>query len=215
MNDSLRLLVVSVLLAGAALFLKVRHQDEIVPARDSFISFPHQLGAWVGSDENIPPDVLQVLGPGDFLTRDYRDTSGDGDRVDLFVAYFSSQRAGGTLHSPKNCLPGAGWVPVQSSKTMIALPGREPFLVNRYVIAKGSQRGLALYWYWAHGRAVASEYWAKFYLVEDSIRLNRSDSSLIRVTTELRQNEGAARAQERLVSLLKVAFPVMDAYVPR
>jgi len=130
------------------------------------------------------------------------------------VAYFPSQRAGDTLHSPQNCLPGAGWLPVDSSRIEIALPGRESFLVNRFVIAKGAQRGLALYWYWAHGRAVASEYWAKFYLVEDAIRLNRSDGSLIRVTTELRRHESAADAQRRLVSLLEVVFPTIEAYIP-
>jgi EpsI family protein len=133
----------------------------------------------------------------------------------LFVAYFPSQRTGDTLHSPKNCLPGAGWQPLKSSKIKIALPGGEPFLVNRYLIAKGAHRGLALDWYWAHGRAVTSEYWAKFYLVEDAIRLNRSDGSLIRVATELGQHESTADAQRRLLSLLNVVFPGIETYIPR
>jgi EpsI family protein len=103
---------------------------------------------------------------------------------------------------------------VDSSRIKIDLPGHEPFLVNRFVIAKGAQRGLALYWYWAHGRAVASEYWAKFYLVKDSVRLRRSDGSLIRVTTELKPHESTADAQGRLLSLLKVVFPAIEAYMP-
>jgi EpsI family protein len=213
--SNLRFIAAAILLAGTALFLQARNRDEVVPPRENFASFPHRFGTWVGRDVNIEPDVLQTLGPGDFLTREYRDIAVDDASVDLFVAYFPSQRTGDTLHSPKNCLPGAGWQPLKSSKIKIALPGREPFLVNRYLIAKGAQRGLALYWYWAHGRAVTSEYWAKFYLVEDSIRLNRSDGSMIRVATELEQHETAADAQRRLLSLLNAVFPAIETYIPR
>lgn len=211
---SYRFALATILLAGTALFLHARNRAEIMPPHENFASFPRRLGTWVGNDVSIAPDILEVLGPGDFLTRVYQDASADDTGVDLFVAYFPSQRTGDTLHSPQNCLPGAGWLPIESSRITIALPGHEPFLVNRFVIAKGPQRGIALYWYWAHGRAVASEYWAKVYLVEDSIRLRRSDGSLIRVTTELKRHEGAAEAQERLLSLLRVVFPAIEAYIP-
>ena len=215
MTANFRFLTTCLLLAGVALFLRARHGDELMPPRQQFASFPYRLGAWVGSDVNVDPDMLQVLGQGDFLTRDYRIPSDDDPGIDLFVAYFPTQRAGDTIHSPKNCLPSAGWMPVDSSRIEIDLPGMRPFLANRYVIAKGSQRGLVLYWYLAHGRAIASDYLAKFYLVRDSIRLNRSDGSLIRISTELGQDETVANAQRRLLSLLTVVYPVMDTYVPR
>jgi EpsI family protein len=211
-----RFVAATLLLAATAVLLNVRNRAEVVPARETFASFPQHLGSWVGKDANLAPDVLQSLGPGDFLDRDYRDTAArDEGSVNLFIAFFGSQRAGDTLHSPKNCLPGSGWVPVQSSRIEITLAGREPFLVNRYLIAKGSERGLALYWYSAHGRAIASEYWAKFYLVKDSISLNRSDGSLIRVTTQLGQHEDPAAAQRRLLSLLNAVFPKLETYTPR
>ena len=215
MTANFRFLTTCLLLAGVALFLRARRGDEFMPPRQQFTSFPYRLGAWVGSDVNVDPDMLQVLGQGDFLTRDYHIPSGDDPGIDLFVAYFPTQRAGDTIHSPKNCLPSAGWMPVDSSRIEIDLPRMRPFLANRYVIAKGSQRGLVLYWYLAHGRAIASDYLAKFYLVRDSIRLNRSDGSLIRISTELGQDETVANAQRRLLSLLTVVYPVMDTYVPR
>ena len=74
---------------------------------------------------------------------------------------------------------------------------------------------LVLYWYWAHNRAVASEYSAKFYLVTDSIRMHRSDGSLIRVTTGMGRNESIDSAQQRLLSFAKEIVPLMDRYVPR
>src|SRR5262249_30001842 len=151
-------------------------------------------------------DQLEVLGPGDFLLRIYRSRSVT-EPVDLFLAYFPSQRAGDTIHSPKNCLPGAGWSPLESSRISVSLQGRAGFPANRYVIGRGADRQLVLYWYWAHDRAVASEYWAKFYLVADSIRLNRSDGSLVRLTTPIERDESDDAAQQRLLSFAEEAIP--------
>lgn len=203
------------LLAATALFLHARSRNEFLPAREPMASFPWQLGDWTGSNVEIPTDVRSVLGPGDFLLRVYRDSALTQPPVDLFFAYFPSQRAGDTIHSPKNCLPGAGWSPVESGRITISFPGHAPFPANRYVIAKGTDRELVIYWYWAHNRGLASEYWAKFYLVADSIRLNRSDGSLIRVTTPLARGEDIGGAQQRLLSFAANVVPVLNQYVPQ
>jgi EpsI family protein len=215
LSANLRFALVAILLVGVTLFLRFWSHNELIPTRENFSSLPHQLGEWAGVDSNIQQDVLALLGPGDFLLRSYQTSSAENPPVDLFLAYFPSQRTGDTIHSPKHCLPGSGWLPVESNQITLSLQTKTPFLVNRYVIAKGSQRALAVYWYWAHNRAVASEYWAKFYLIGDSIRLNRSDGSLIRVTTELKSGETAGDAEPRLVSLLNTLAPVLDQYIPR
>ena len=215
MRSHYRFAVVAILLAATALFLHARSRNEVLPARQPLADFPQQLGEWRGTDVPIQQEVLDVLGAGDFLLRVYQDSSRRQPYVDLFLAYFPSQRAGDTIHSPKHCLPGAGWQPVESGRVTLALPGRAPFIANRYVIAKGTDRQLVLYWYLAHDRAVASEYWAKFYLVTDSIRLNRSDGSLVRVTTPLRPGETTGAAQARLVSFAGEFSPRLDQYVPR
>jgi EpsI family protein len=214
-DANLRFGSVVVLLAGAALFLHSRDQSEVIPVREDFRSLPRQLGEWQGVDLSISQDVRDVLGPGDFLSRRYQTASAENPSVDLFLAYFSSQRAGDTIHSPKHCLPGAGWMPVDASRVTLSLPGETPFLVNRYVIAKGTQRAVAVYWYSEHSRTIASEYWAKLYLITDSIRLNRSDGSLIRVSTELTNAESPEDAQPRLVSVLTGLAPILDRYIPR
>ncbi|MBS1850712.1 MAG: EpsI family protein [Acidobacteria bacterium] len=213
MRPGLRFSLIAILLGATAIFLQARGRSEVFPPRQPLQAFPHQLQAWSGSDVFIPQEIRNVLGAGDFLLRIYRQD--DSPSVDLFVAYFPSQRAGDTIHSPKNCLPGAGWSPVDSSRTTLNFPGQPPLPVNRYIIAKGNERQLVLYWYWAHDRAVASEYWAKFYLIADSIRMNRSDGSLVRVTTRLAPDESAAEAEQRLVSFAGNVVPLLNAYVPR
>jgi EpsI family protein len=205
-----RFALAAFLLAGSALFIQF-HKD-VVPPHPPIV--PLQLGEWSGTDEPIASEIREQLGDGDFLLRTYRDNSSSSP-VNLFMAYFPTQRTGDTIHSPQNCLPGSGWFPLEASRIMLAVPGHPPFPVNRYYVAKGSDRALVLYWYWAHGRGVASEYRAKFYLVEDSIRLNRSDGALIRITTPVGSGETLVSAEKNLTAFGKQLVPLIDNYVPR
>ncbi len=206
------LLAVS-LLAVTAGFLHAR-ADEATPRREPLTAFPRLLGTRTGIDVTISKEVLEILGNGDFLLRLYPDTAGSPD-VDLFVAYFASQRAGDTLHSPKNCLPGAGWFPLQSQEREIRAPGVAPFFANEYLIAKDSDRKLVLYWYQAHNRSLANEYWAKFYLVADALRYNRSDGSLIRITTPVAPGEQLDSARQRLLDFTGQVAPQLGRYIPQ
>ena len=215
MASSLRFILAAALIASAAIFLQARGRNEVFPPRLPLQSFPTQLSAWTGTDIAIQKDVLEVLGPGDFLLRVYQNPAEKQPFVDLFIAYFPSQRTGDTIHSPKHCLPGSGWLPVESSRVTLSLPGHSPFPANRYVIAKADSRQLVLYWYWAHDRGVASEYWAKFYLVADSMRMNRSDGALVRITTPMYSGETAEAAQQRLLPFASDVAPLLDNYIPR
>jgi EpsI family protein len=212
--NGVRFALAVMLLGSTGWFLHSRN-DELIPRHKPLENFPLQLGDWVGRDLEIPKDVSQVLGAGDFLFRDYSNTSLPNSPVNLFIAYFPSQRIGDTIHSPKNCLPGAGWSPLASSRLTIPVPGEPPLVVNRYVVAKGGQQALVLYWYWAHGRAIASEYRAKYYLIEDSVRLNRSDGSLIRLVRDLKEHENAVVAEQEMVSLIGQVIPRLEPYIPR
>ena len=211
---SLRFLLAALLLAVTAGVLYARDAREVDIPREPFANFPHYVGTRNGTDYPMSQEVLDILGHGDFLLRNYPDSMGTPD-VDLFMAYFASQRAGDTLHSPKNCLPGAGWSPVSSKETQIQAPGLASFPVNEYVIAKGSDRKIVIYWYQAHNRVVASEYKAKFYLVADAMRYNRSDGSMIRTTTAVMPGERMDVARARLIQFAGQVAPLLDRYIPR
>jgi EpsI family protein len=215
MRAHARFVAAFVLLAGSALYLQARGRGEIIPQRPPLSSFPQQLGEWIGTDVGMEKNTLDVLGPGDFLLRVYRNDSRSVPPMDLFIAYFPTQRSGDTIHSPKNCLPGAGWNPIESARVPMSVAGHPPFVVNRYLIAKGTDRKLVLYWYLAHGRAVASEYWAKIYLVTDAIRMNRSDGSLVRLTTPVAANESPEVAMQRLMPFVREIVPLLNQYIPR
>lgn len=213
----IRFVVAAAFIAATAILLQARGRVEIIPARVPLSSFPAQLGPWEGEDFQLDRETLDVLGRGDFLVRGYRDQNPASilPYAELFIAYFPSQRAGDTIHSPKNCLPGAGWTPEFTDRVTLTLLGHEPFPANRYVIAKGGDRKLVLYWYWAHDRGIASEYWAKFYLVKDAIKMNRSDGALVRITTNMLPGEDAAAAQQRLQPFTADVIPLLNTYIPR
>ena len=84
------------------------------------------------------------------------------------------------------------------------------------MIQKGLDRQLVLYWYQSHGRTVASEYWSKFYLVRDAVRLNRTDAALVRVIVPIDPNadDGEMRAERQASDFVKSMFPLLPRYLP-
>jgi EpsI family protein len=209
----LRFLIVAALLAGTTVFLRARSAREDLPPRRPLSAFPLQVGTWTGQEMGIDPSIREILGPGEFLSRIY--AQGDRFYIDLFIAYFPSQRTGSSIHSPKNCLPGSGWSPLQSGHVQLQLPGGRSITVNRYLISKGMDRQLVLYWYQAHDRAIASEYWAKVHLVGDAIRMNRTDGALVRVTTPMAQGETLESAEQRVAGFAQDILPTLNDYIPR
>ena len=210
---TLRFVCAAMLLGLTAILLRGR--NEVLASHLPLQSFPQQLGVWSGVERPIDKESLEILGPGEFLLRDYSPQVDTEPEVNLYIAYFPSQRSGDTIHSPKNCLPGAGWLPVENERVTLSLPSHAPFPVNRYVVANGDSRALVLYWYWAHDRGVASEYWAKYYLVTDAIRMNRSDGALVRIIVSMNPGEASAAAQQRVMPFCSRVVALLDDYIPR
>jgi EpsI family protein len=208
-----RVAIVTLMLAGTVVFLQALDRHQSVLLRTTLASFPVALRSWAGTDIPIPDETLKHLGTGEFLQRTYRDSMSNGAYVDLYVAYVPDQRAM-FHHLPQVCLEGSGWSPVESGTTTLAFPGDAPFSANRYLIAKGDDRQLVLFWYSARGRRVASEDWMNVYLVFDSLRLNRSDNALIRMNTELQPGEKPEEAERRLLSFAGLVNPLLKNYIP-
>lgn len=214
-SGSLRFGIAAVLMLATALVLQARSRGELVPTPTTLSSLPSQIDGWKGVDETLDQETLDILGPGEFLVRDYENGSQPQPWINLYIAYFPSQKAGDTIHSPNHCLPGAGWVPTSREIIQITGPDGSSFPVNRYVVAKTGERQLVLYWFQAHGRAVASEYWAKYYLVSDSVSMNRSDGGLVRLMTPMLEGESPEAAQTRMMKLGSQFLPLLDSYIPR
>ena len=208
-----RLALSAVLITQALLFYAVSGMD-VVPAARPLKACQTQFGPWNMVREGVmEKETLDVLRADDTLTRLYTRPA-SGAAASLFVAYFKTQRTGQAPHSPKNCLPGAGWVPSASETIAIDIPGMaEPIQVNRYVVARGDEKSVVIYWYQTPRRVVADEFAAKFYLVADSIRYHRSDTALVRVVTPVLNSDEAA-ATRAAVDFVRNLFLPLRQYLP-
>jgi EpsI family protein len=186
LNSKAAFILTVVLLAQAALVYGYTRR-EIVPVHTPLATVPSTIGQWQQvSEHTIDKEIQDILKADDLLSRSYAGPSYPA-QISLFVAYFKSQRSGVTPHSPRNCMPGSGWTPVVSDIVHLNdIPGRTtPIEVNRYVVQRGEAKSLVMYWYQSRDRTVASEYTAKFYVVADAMRYNRTDTALVRVIVPL------------------------------
>jgi EpsI family protein len=186
------------------------HGEPIVAIRP-LSTFPKTVNGLVASDVPLPKDILQVLGVDDYLNRVYQ--APQRIPVSLYVGYYKSQRTGVTIHSPKNCLPGAGWEPVSSGYTQLKMPGGKLATVNLDVVEKGLDRLIVIYWYQSHGRVIGSEYKSKIYMVLDAIRTNRTDAALVRVTAPVSKGVDDPRRQAEMFAQQSLAL--LQGIIPR
>lgn len=186
MNAKIRIAVIVVMLLGANLAMIGYAHVRSVPTRQGLDAFPTQFDGWSSVDmPPLTPREKEVLKADDYLWRSYQK---NGVSVGLFIIYYQSQRSGDAVHSPKNCLPGAGWEAVTSGT--VPIQAEKTFWVNHYRVAKNGQQQDILYWYQANSRVFASEYAGKIYLVLDALMKNRTDGALIRVSVDRSGNDG-------------------------
>jgi EpsI family protein len=184
------LMLSALLLVQGLAFYGLSRRAETLPASKPLSEFPTVIGEWHMSRGGVvEPEERDVLRADDYLSRQYASSSGQS--ASLFVAYFRSQRAGQTPHSPKNCLPGSGWTWTEADTIRLEVPQlARPIEINRYVVSKGSdvskgsEHAVVLYWYQSHHRVVASEYRAALFTAWDALRYNRTDTELVRVVAQ-------------------------------
>jgi EpsI family protein len=217
---SARLWVVAILMSATAVLLHVRGDVDKVPASRPLSELPMTIGSRTAIDVPLDQEVLDVLGKGVFLDRMYqaapgtRVGSGSVVPISLFIGYFPTQRTGQSIHSPQNCLPGAGWTFQTSGVTELTGPTGKKYSVGEYLITNGSSSQEVLYWYQMRGRSIANDYKAKLYTLADSIRYNRTDAALIRVITAVYPGEDRLDAHRRAVGFAEQIIPLLPAYIP-
>jgi EpsI family protein len=204
-------ILTAVLVLQGALFYTASHGDA-VPLPQPLERFPTTLGDWhTVKVETVDQDTLGVLRADDTMARYY--ASADG-LLNLWVAYFQTQRTGQSPHSPKNCLPGAGWSQVAAGIIDVPIPDRnETIRINRYVVSKGDEKSLTLYWYQSKRRVIANEFDAKFWLVADSVRLHRSDTSIVKIVVPIDKDQDA-KAEAAGIRFVQTVYPALRQFLP-
>jgi len=189
-------------------------REDIVPARQAFLNFPMQVQEWRGSTFPLEKEYIETLRFDDYLLADYRTAT--GAPVNLYVAYYRSQRKGQSAHSPRTCIPGGGWE--ISSLRSVEVPGSDPTTaplhVNRVMIQKADRKQIVYYWFKQRDRILANEYLVKWFLIWDALVMQRTDGALIRMSAPVQPGYDEDETDRLLVDFVKTFNPVMSRYVP-
>ncbi len=202
------------MLCAQAVAFHVFSQNEQAPNMLPLALVDLGRGGWVQlREEPVDSATAEILHPDDHLFRLLgRPETGQGASV--FVAYFKTQRTGHAPHTPRNCLPGHGWVFERGETLEEEVPRAGRLEANRYVIQKENERAAVVYWYQTGERTVANEYKAKLKLMWTAARYGRSDTALVRVIVPA--GEGRVEEAERAAAgLAREVYAALTEHFPR
>ena len=210
-RSSIRLWITAGVLLGAFVLLHTASHGEPIIQRQPLHELPYTFNNWSGEEQQIEEKIVNAVGVTDYTNRVYSQSG--GVPVGLYIGYYGSQKTGDTMHSPKNCLPGAGWQPIKSGEATLTVAGGRKIVVNEYVIQQDLDKELVFYWYQGRGRVIASEYEGKFWMVADAITRKRTDGALVRLITPI--NDDETKAFARLTSFAQDSFPEIERILPK
>ncbi|HFB84146.1 EpsI family protein [Thermosulfuriphilus ammonigenes] len=204
-----RILILTAVFLITYLFLEHTSDSLSVPPKRPLDQFPSTIDGFVQiAEDRLDDNIIAILGVDQHILRTYQDQ--EGTRVTLYIGYFEDQKEGQMIHSPKHCLPGSGWFPLDSRQVALSLEGQGEIQINRLLLEKSGQKMLVYYWYQGRGRIVANEYEDRLYLLWDKLWSRRSDESLVRISL-LYKDQASEEAARRFI---KALLPVLDGYFP-
>ena len=181
--------------------------------RRALKEFPKVIGDWKAVNEQIIDQrSMAVLLVDDYIMRTY--VNSKGEAVGLYVGYFKTQKEGKQVHSPRQCLPGAGWSIADNKVYSLELKNHDPARasINHYLMQQGKQQQLYLWWYHGRGRIYANEYLNKLLLVWDAITMRRTDGALVRVNMAVRDEISDVLQVE--TEFINLFAPLLSEYIP-
>lgn len=153
-------------------------------------SLPRVIDGLPGTDVPISEDEQRLAGMSSFMLRSYA-PAGEPPLFSVYVGYYDQQRQGKSIHSPRNCLPGAGWEPV-GFRPQVLQTALGEVTVNRYHLVHEGDQSIVYYWYQGRGRVAYDEYRVKYELLRDAALLGRTEEALVRVWVPVQGGDIAA-----------------------
>lgn len=199
----------------AAVSLTLPERSEDIPVRQSLANFPANVDSWRGSTKSMELQFINALKFEDYLLSDFTSSNGN---LELYIAYYESQRKGESAHSPRSCLPGAGWKiddRTQERVHFVDQQGvRHEIGVNRMLVKRGDASFLTYYWFKQRNRHLSNEYLVKWFLFWDALTKNRTDGALVRIIYPLSIGQDVDQSDQIVQAFLQQVLPLLPEYVP-
>ncbi len=209
----LTLLILIVLLPIKSLMI---HRSEQSLPRLPFSTMPLSIQQWIGQASYYDQALVSTLKFDDYLLADFVNPS-TGQNLNLYMAYYQSQRKGASVHSPKTCLPGSGWQIEQFNQVEFndpLFPQTKKIKINRVLMQKGEDTNLVYYWFQQRGRVISNEYLVKWFIFWDGLIRNRTDGALVRVIVNLKKEADINAADQSMQDFIHQLAPLLPRYIP-
>jgi EpsI family protein len=197
---------------GCAGLLGATRQVDMPLRRPLPEALPDTLFGLNAADRTISPEERKISGVSEYVFRVFGgDTA--AVRLSIYIGYYEAQTRGKTIHSPKNCLPGAGWEPISSEDLVLESEGYR-FPVNRYLLENKGRQAVVYYWYQGRGRVTANEYLVKWEQIRDRALAGRSDEALVRIVVPVTPGLTLAGADSMAVRVSSAIVRPIYASLP-
>lgn len=213
MNNRARWIPAVLLTAGCALnAIVAARRAGPMPLRAPLATVATRINGLTAIDDtgSVTPEERRVAGMTSYILRDYGPAL--APFFSVYVGYYDEQRQGKSIHSPKNCLPGDGWEPVEASAVTIPT-ALGSVTVNRYRVAKHNSEALVYYWYQGRGRVAHDEFRVKYELLRDAALHGRTEEALVRIVVSI-QGNNVATADSTARSVVSPLVADVDRVLP-
>ena len=205
----------AIVIVVAAMSFILPERQEDIPDRQTFVSFPQNISGWVSQTKELEVQYINALKFEDYLLANYAKGK---NGVELYIAYYDSQRKGESAHSPSSCLPGAGWRieerSVEELENVSTSSNANPIRINKTLVSRGDDKFFMYYWFKQRDRHIANEYLVKWFLFWDALTKNRTDGALIRIIVPVNAADTTEETEVIAKSFLNEVLPVLPKYVP-
>jgi EpsI family protein len=206
-----------ILLAAAAVLVaqiglsQFLDREEYLPETPPLSLLPVQVDDYRLAEEiEVEESIIARLGPDDILNRMYR-APGRPD-LNFFMSYYRTQHRAKNAHDPKVCLPGSGWNPTASRTFDLTSPGSPvPVTANYYVISRGVNKAVVIYWFQTQRGGYAVEQSLKIARVFQTIVDKRTDMALVRVVVPVFEGD-EAKAGKQAIEFARGIYPSVLSY---
>jgi len=183
-----------------------------IPINKALSTFPVAVDGWKGTHDYLTKDIINALDLSDYVILNYQNS--EGKTVNFYVAYYEIQTKGKSIHSPRSCFTGSGWVLKQDGLKKVRLSNNKTIVVRRLYMEKTGNRQICYYWFYLRGRVISDAYHVKFFNFLDSITRHRTDGALIRIVTPIYNFEMVRDADKRLENFIRMIYPILNKYLP-
>ncbi|MFZ1685246.1 MAG: exosortase C-terminal domain/associated protein EpsI [Candidatus Zixiibacteriota bacterium] len=174
-------IVMLVLLLGTFAFgMTLKYYRPSAPKAVPLSTFPTSQDGWHARSIPITADVIDLLKPDAIYNAFFTDSQ--GVTIDLFFSYFAAENSTGGVHSPRNCMPGSGWVIMETAARPVTIDGRS-IPAARMKVKYGTTVKVVDYWYVTRHGETASDFGLKWYEMLSALALKPTDVSFIRFVT--------------------------------